>query len=140
MAKIDINLSFLSKYKDHGLLIARVGIGIAYLLLHGWGKITGGPDRWIGLGKNMPGFGVDAIYMFWGFMASLAESLGGLLLALGYKTRLVATFLAITMLVAVYAHLSGGDGWRGSSHALKMMFVMIAFMTVGAGKFSLDRE
>jgi putative oxidoreductase len=136
---MDLKLTSLSKYKDIGLLIVRVGIGLSFLFLHGWGKITGGPERWIGLGKNMPGFGIDTIYMFWGFMAAITESLGALLFALGYKFRLMSALLCITMIVAVYAHLSWGDGLKGSSHALKMAFIFLGMIFVGAGKYSLDK-
>ena len=138
MAKFDTNLSFLTKHKDLGLLILRVGVGLSFLFLHGWGKITGGPDRWIGLGKNMPGFGIDAIYMFWGFMASLVETLGAFLFALGYKYRLMAALLFITMLVATITHLERGDGFRGAAHAMKMMFTFFGLMMLTPGKYSLD--
>ncbi|MFV1883876.1 MAG: DoxX family protein [Balneola sp.] len=138
MPKLDINLTFLTKHKDLGLLILRLGVGLSYLFLHGWGKITGGPERWIGLGKNMPGFGIDAIYMIWGFMAAFAESIGALLFALGYKYRLMAALLFITMLVATIFHLERGDGFKGASHAMKMMFVFFGLMMMSPGKYSLD--
>lgn len=138
MPKIDLNLTFLTKHKDLGLLILRLGVGFSYLFLHGWGKISGGPDRWIGLGKNMPGFGIDAFYMCWGFMAAFVESVGALLFALGYKYRLMAALLFITMLVATISHLERGDGFRGASHAMKMMFTFFGLMMLSPGKYSVD--
>ena len=140
MAKLDINLKFLEKYKNEGLLLLRVGVGINYILIHGWGKITGGVERWTSLGQVMPHFGVDEIAMFWGLMAALAESLGALLFVLGYKFRLVSALLGFTMLVAVYAHLSGGDSWGQAAQALKMVFVFFGMMMIGSGKYALDKN
>jgi len=137
---IDLKLDRLKKYKNEGLLLIRVGVGLSYLFIHGWGKILGGHERWISLGQAMPNFGVDEIAMVWGFVAALTESLGALLFAIGYKFRFVAALLGITMLVAVYVHLSGGDGWRGASHALKMMFVFFGMMLIGTGKYAIEKE
>ncbi|MEX0844384.1 MAG: DoxX family protein [Balneolaceae bacterium] len=134
----DIHLSFLKKYKDAGLLFFRIGVGIDFLLLHGWHKLTGGPDLWLRFGDLMPGFGVDAIYIFWGFMAAITETLGAVFFAAGFLYRLVSVLLGITMVAAVYAHVSEGDPWGASSHALKMAFVFFGLMMAGPGKYSLD--
>ncbi len=139
MAKLDLNFKFLSKYNDFGLLILRLGLGISYITLHGWGKLLGGPDLWLRLGKNMPGFGVDEIYIIWGFLAALTETLGALLFAIGYKFRLMSFLLAITMVIAVYAQLSNGD-WSDAAHPVKMLIVFVAMMFVGAGKYSVDKN
>tara|TARA_R110002124_G_scaffold221839_1_gene387288 strand:+ start:11707 stop:12123 length:417 start_codon:yes stop_codon:yes gene_type:complete len=135
-----LSLDQLKKYKDEGLLLLRVGVGLDFLILHGWGKIAGGHEMWINLGQVMPHFGVDEIAMVWGFIATLTESLGALLFAIGYKFRLVSGLLGITMVVAVYAHLSGGDGWGQASHALKMVFVFFGMMAIGAGKYAIEKE
>ncbi|MEP1152544.1 MAG: DoxX family protein [Balneola sp.] len=140
MAKLDINLKFLEKYRNEGLLLLRVGVGINYILIHGWGKITGGVERWASLGQVMPDFGHDEISIFWGLMAALAESLGALLFVLGYKFRFVSAVLGFTMLVAVYAHLSGGDSWGQAAQALKMVFVFFGMMMIGSGKYALDKN
>lgn len=140
MAKLDTNLKFLENYKNEGLLLLRIGVGLPFLLLHGWGKITGGVERWTNIGQVMPHFGIDEIAMFWGLMAALAESLGAVLFMLGYKFRLVAAILGFTMLVAVYDHISGGDSWRQASHALKLIFVFWGMMMIGSGKYAIDKS
>lgn len=140
MPKLDINLKFLENYKNEGLLLLRVGVGLAYIMLHGWGKITGGVELWTNIGQVMPHFGVDEIAMFWGLMAALAESLGALLFILGYKFRAASAILGFTMLVAVYAHISGGDSWGQAGQALKMVFVFFGMMMVGSGKYALDKS
>ncbi len=129
---------FLSKYQDFGLLFLRLGVGIDFLILHGWGKLTAGPERWQRLGSLMPSFGIDEIQIFWGFCAVLTETVGALFFAAGLFYRPVSALLGFTMLIAVYAHLSTGDSWGVASHALKMVFVFFGLMFTEPGKYSVD--
>lgn len=121
------------------LLIVRIGFGIIFML-HGWPKITGGVDTWSGIGGAMAVTGLDFAPAFWGFMASLAEFGGGLLLVFGFLTRPAAALMLITMLVAVLMHSAQGDGLTTILHPLKGLVVFIALLYSGAGKYSLDRR
>ncbi len=131
-------MNFLKKYQDFGLLFLRLGIGIDFLLLHGWGKLMAGPERWQRLGSLMPSFGIEEIQIFWGFCAVLSETVGAVLFATGLFYRPVSALLGFTMIVAVYAHLISGDSWGVASHALKMVFVFLGLMFTGPGKYSID--
>lgn len=121
------------------LLIVRIGFGIIFML-HGWPKITGGVDTWSGIGGAMAVTGLDFAPAFWGFMASLAEFGGGLLLVFGFLTRPAAALMLITMLVAILMHSAQGDGLTTILHPLKGLVVFIALLYSGAGKYSLDRR
>lgn len=131
--------SSLSKQKDLGLLILRVGVG-AFMILHGLPKLMGGPDVWNGVGKSMGNLGVTFIPVFWGFMAAITETIGGLFLLMGLWYWPVCILLAFTMLVAGAKHLSAGDGWGGASHALELMFVYIGLIFIGPGSYSVDKK
>lgn len=128
----------LEHYRDFGLLVLRLGVGLAYIFLHGWGKLMGGPERWERIGGAMSHFGIDFGHVFFGFMAALSETVGGGLIALGLFFRPACLFLFMTMVVATGSHLGRGDGWRGSAHPLKMAFVFFGFFFVGPGRYSLD--
>lgn len=130
--------STLSRYQDIGLLVLRVGVGGAYLWLHGWGKISGGPEAWARYGGAMQHLGIEFAPVFWGFMAAFAEFGGGILVVFGLFFRPACALLMITMFVAVSSHLGRGDGWRGAAHALKMFFVFIGLATIGPGRYSVD--
>ncbi|REJ79980.1 MAG: DoxX family protein [Acidobacteria bacterium] len=126
--------------RDVGLLIIRLGIGTSMLVLHGWGKITGGPERWERLGGTMRNFGIDFAPAFWGFMAGFAETFGSLALILGIAFLPGAALLAFTMFVASVRHLmlppgDPGAGWSGASHALELMCIYIALIFTGPGRF-----
>lgn len=132
------------KSVDVALLLLRVGIGASMLLFHGWGKISGGPERWEAVGGAMSNLGIDFLPTFWGFLAALSESLGSLLLAVGLLARPSAFLLAGTMSVAALGHLmrpegSPGAGLGGASHALELLVVYVALLLTGPGRLSLDR-
>jgi putative oxidoreductase len=129
-------------HKDLGLLILRVVVGLTMLLFHGWGKITGGVDRWAAIGSNMESVGITIFPAFWGFMAGFSEAVCSLLLILGLFFRPAVALLAFTMLVAALRHLGlpegdPGSGWKGASHALELLAVYVALLLTGAGRFAL---
>ena len=122
---------------DLALLVLRVGIGISFVFVYGWAKITGGMETWSGLGANMALFGLDFVPAFWGFMAALAEFGGGLLLMLGLFFRPALVLMILTMIVAATGHISGQiDG--GPWHATEMGTVFLALLLLGPGRYSLD--
>jgi putative oxidoreductase len=134
---MDPTLPFLERYRDHGLFIMRVGVGAAFMV-HGWPKISGGPEMWERLGGAVGIFGLDFAPVFWGFMAAVSEFVGGMLLALGLFARTASFLLCCTMVVAASSHIAGGDGFNRYSHALKLVFVFAGLLFTGAGKFSID--
>lgn len=132
-------LSKLGRYKDTGLLLLRVGIGLSFLVLHGYPKLAGGPKVWEGVGGTMSHIGIDAFPVVWGFLAGITEALGGLFLLLGLFFRPVNLLLAFTMLMATMHHLAAGDGLGIASRPFEMMVVFLGLMLVGPGKYSIDR-
>ncbi len=132
-------LRFLDKYRDIGLLILRVGIGIMFTI-HGLPKLIAGPETWTMLGGSMKSLGVGFAPMAWGFMAAFSEFAGGLLLALGFFTRPACFFLLVTMIVATAMHISKGDPFVAYSHAMEAGILFISLILIGPGKYSLDGQ
>ena len=133
-------LSFLGKYKDTGLLVLRVGLGISFLLLHGYPKLVGGPGTWKAVGGAMSNVGIDAYPAVWGFLAGLVEALGGLFVVLGLFFRPATILLSFTMLMATVNHLAAGDGWAVASRPLELMVVFVGLILIGPGKYSVDKR
>ena len=117
--------------------IIRIGFGIIYIM-HGFPKIIDGPERWEAVGGAMGFVGLGFAPVFWGFMASLAEFGGGLLLALGLFTRIAAALMAFTMLIATVMHISVGDPLGTVLHPVKGLVVFIALIYSGAGRYAID--
>lgn len=128
--------------KDIGLLVLRLGIGLIMMILHGYGKITGGTDGWERMGGQMQNLGINFLPTFWGFMAAFSEFFCSTLLILGVLFRPAAALLVATMFVAAMRHLSlpadsQGAGFGGASHALELLTVYLALFFTGPGKYSL---
>lgn len=128
----------LSKHSDAGILILRVGIGIAFIFTHGLAKIKGGPEMWGKIGGAMSNLGITFAPVFWGFMASISEFGGGILILLGLFTRSSSAFMAFTMLIAAINHMSKLDPWTRVIYPVEMFSVFMALIFLGGGKYSLD--
>lgn len=126
-----------TRYRDTGILLLRIGIGVAFAL-HGLPKMMGGPPYWQQVGGAMGNLGINFLPSFWGFMAAFAELVGGVLLAIGLFFRPVTFLLAFTMLIALLSHLSRSDEFNGYSHALESMILFVSLYFIGPGKYSLD--
>lgn len=122
-----------------GLLILRIGVGTMFVL-HGEGKLFGGPEKWAKLGKAMGDVGIDFAPLFWGFMAAFAEFFGGILVALGLLFRPALVLLVITMIVAANRHLAAGEPFMSASHAIELGIVFLALLFTGPGKYSADSK
>jgi putative oxidoreductase len=122
---------------DGLLLVARVFYSSLFVL-YGWFKLTAfaGTTTYMA-GKGLPLPVVAAA------LAVIFELGGGLLMLVGYQTRLVALALAVYVLVAsLIAHTHFADG-NQLSHFMKNMAIIggsLAFAGCGAGRYSLDRK
>jgi len=127
--------------KDFGLLFIRLGISLSVFLFHGYDKITGGPERWEGIGGAMANLGITFMPVVWGFLAAFAESVGSILIVLGPLFRVATLMLAFNMFVAGLMHLnlpaeSPAAGWRPASHAFELMVVYLGLFFPGPGRFA----
>lgn len=126
----------LERYQDLGLLIARVGFGLAFFWYHGYPKLTGGAELQTAIGSAISNFGIDFAPRYWGIAAGTAEAVGGLLIALGLFFRPAAIAIMLTMIVAMTNHFVTGQGTP--AHAIKNAFVAAGAIFVGPGRYSLD--
>lgn len=132
-------LDGLGKYRNTGLLVMRIGIGIMFIV-HGFPKLAGGPSSWEQLGGSMKVVGVNFLPLFWGFMAAVAETFGGFLLIVGLFFRPACIALVFTMIIAALVHFGKGDGLSGASHAIELGIVLFSLIFIGPGRYSVDKK
>lgn len=121
-----------SKRTDVGLLILRLGFGLALAFAHGLGKLP--PSDGFVDGTAAMGFPVPTLFAW---AAGLSEFVGGLLLAVGLLTRPAGFFIAVTLGVAAFVR-HGGDPFAEQELALAYFVVGVAFAVMGAGRYAVD--
>ncbi|MEO3405872.1 DoxX family protein [Mucilaginibacter sp. CAU 1740] len=132
-------LGNLSNYKNTGLLITRVGLGIMFIY-HGYPKLMGGPTGWEHTGEAMKYAGIHFWPTIWGLLAAATECFGGFLLIIGLAFRPVCILMLITLVVATLMHLRTGGGLGDASHAIEDTVVFAGLLFVGPGKYSVDKK
>jgi len=106
---------------------------------HGWSKITADVSRWEKLGSSLTQWiGSEILNIPLGFMASFAESIGALFIAIGFLSRPAAFLLGFTMLVASSKKI-GEVGIDGSELPLLFLMLSIVVLLKGSGKYSVDQ-
>ncbi|MDZ7681217.1 MAG: DoxX family protein [Fodinibius sp.] len=128
-----------SEYRNIGLLILRIGLGIMFIL-HGYPKMFGGPDTWVQVGTATQYLGIDFAPMFFGFMAGVAEFFGGIFLLLGLFFTPSVALLFIVMLVATTKHVGAGDEFVFYAHSIEMAIVFLSLIFIGPGEHCLDNK
>lgn len=116
----------------------------AVMIAHGSQKVLG-TFSGSGFNKFIAGtapFGFMRPAWFWLGAAALSELVGGILIGIGFLTRVGAFFIACTMLTAVVGvHWSGGffASNRGYEYPLSLFAMAIALLIAGGGQASVDR-
>lgn len=125
----------LSSLKSIPLLIIRIVLAYGFYkpAVLKWKSINGIAEWFASM--NFPFPTINA------YMAATTETLGVVLLLLGFATRLISIPLIFTMLIAIFAvHLSNGfeasnNGFEIPLYYLVMLFVLLVS---GSGKYSID--
>ena len=131
--------SNLGNYKNFGLLIIRLGLGIMFIY-HGYPLLTGGVKMWEGLGGSTKYVGIHFLPIMWGLLAALVETVGGFLLIIGLAFRPVCLLLVINLVVAALSHFGKGEGLGEASHAIEDAIMFAGLLFVGPGKYSVDKK
>lgn len=121
-----------------GEVILRVVLGFIFLV-HGIDKFQGGITNIAGYFESL------GIPGFMAFIVAVIELAGGLLMIVGFGTRIVAILFAIIMIGAIFtAKLSLGllgDGqMAGYELDLALLAMSIYFIFVNKTSFSLDEK
>jgi putative oxidoreductase len=135
-----LSLSPLSRLASLAPLAVRVIAGII-ILAHGWQKLTEtGPGNFGG--QMLAGLGVP-LPVFMGYVVTFLEIIGGILLIVGFLSRLVALLLTIDLVIAILlvkvnvGFLSGSSG-TGAELDLALIACFLVILFAGPGRLSVD--
>ena len=129
----------LGKYKNFGLLLIRVGLGIMFIW-HGLPKLMSGPESWKEIGGSAKYIGLNFLPMLWGFLSVATEAIGGLFFLIGFVFRPVCVLMIINLIVAALSHIKGGEGLMGASHAIEDAITFAGLFIIGPGRYSVDKK
>ena len=80
-------------------------------------------------------FAVAPVFFAW--MGGFAEAVGGLLLILGFQTRIASFLILCTMLVAIFMQQIQNGLWNCLA-AMGFLWVAIFYLVLGSGRFGID--
>ena len=134
-----MRMQWLGKYREAGLLLMRVALGVLFVILTG-PVLLSGPGRWGSFGAAIRNIGIGSNYQFWGFLGALAGCTGAALMIFGLFFRPgVLLVLAITLVHTVGA-FDGGGTVRGNLAAIELCVMLLGLLFVGPGKYSVDKS
>ena len=117
----------------------------AVFIAHGSQKVLGtcnGPGVKTYISGNTP-FAFMRPAWLWLAAAAFSEFLGGILVGLGFLTRVAAFFISCVMLTAIIGvHWPGGffANNRGYEYPLSLLAMALALLIAGGGQASVDRS
>lgn len=121
----------------------RLGLA-AVMIAHGAQKVLGsfsGPGFSTYISGTTP-FSFMRPTWLWLSAAALSEFVGGILVGLGFLTRVGAFFIACTMLTAIAGvHWTGGffAANRGYEYPMSLLAMAFALLIAGGGQASVDK-
>ncbi|HVY59326.1 MAG TPA: DoxX family protein [Xanthobacteraceae bacterium] len=116
--------------------LVRVALGLI-LIPHGFAKLF--LNDAVPASRNFVHFGW-AYPLAWAYFIGALEFFGGIMLALGLFTRVIAAAIVVEMSVISFAVLWPNWSWgrRGMEYALFMGIVALAIFFRGGGRWSVD--
>jgi putative oxidoreductase len=132
-----MRLAFLAKYREAGLLLMRVSLGLLFILYTAPVLISG-PKAWAHFGAGAGQFGLHSHFQVWGFLGSLLGCLGGVLMIFGLFFR-IGVLLVLLLALGHAIALHHGTGFRVALPSIEVCFVLAGLLFVGPGKYSVDK-
>lgn len=129
-------MRYLERLQPLALLAMRLTLGLI-MTVHGSQKVFGGLHQFA---QTVHGMGLPA---WLGYVSSFAEFLGGLMILVGFFTRVAAFAVCIDLIVAIWkVHWHQGllisSSKIGYEFALSAATIAFALIFFGGGPISLD--
>ncbi|HUI09353.1 MAG TPA: DoxX family protein [Bacteroidota bacterium] len=123
--------------EDFGKLLLRVAVGF-FVLVHSYFKLRHGVEWIMGpLGE----LGLPSLLAYGAYLGGIVAPI---LVLAGYRTRVAASLIALTMVVAIILLMKtslghGGSGILGIELETVLLLGAIALIFIGGGRFGVTR-
>ena len=134
-----MKMQFLAKYRETGLLLMRIALGVLFIIITG-PVLLGGPSRWGNFGSAIRNLGVSTNFQFWGFLGALMGCAGGALMVFGLFFRPGVLLCVIVTLVHLAGVIDGAGSYRANLAAIELAVMLLGLLFVGPGKYSVDKS
>ena len=126
-------MNFLNRLQPLALLVLRLALG-TIMIAHGWQKIADHLQGIIGVIHHM------GLPTFMAYLVVAAEFGGGILLVIGFLTRVAALAIFVDMLVAILkVHLPNGlFSPKGFEFPMACAAIAFALIFTGSGPIAID--
>ncbi len=134
-----MRLQFLAKYRETGLLLMRLALGILFIVLTG-PVLLGGAARWQSFGSAIRNLGLHNHFQIWGFIGALLGCAGGALMIFGLFFRMGVLLVLVLTFVHLLGVWHGGHALRENLAAVELFVLLLGILFVGPGKYSVDKN
>ncbi|TMP94364.1 MAG: DoxX family protein [Verrucomicrobia bacterium] len=132
-------LQFLGKYRETGLLLIRVSIGLIFIILIA-PVLWNGRGSWEHFGAAMRHLDFHSHFQVWGFIGALVGCAGGVLMILGLFFRIGVLCALIVTLVHVVAIWKAAGGFYRRLPVIEMSILLLSLLFIGPGQYSVDKS
>ncbi len=130
---------FLSRNPAIGQLLLRMFLGAICIYAYGWENLAGGMAEWRKMGTDFKAVGITFWLPFWGFMATMAWTLGMLLFIVGFAFRPACLFISLILIVLMVHDYKVG-GLKNADGEIILLSVFFSMIFIGPGKYSVDKQ
>ena len=134
-----MRMQFLSKYREAGLLLLRVSLGLLFIYLTA-PALMGGSTRLAHFGAGIRILGFHSHFQLWGTVGALAGCLGGALMVFGLFFRIGVLLILVISLIYAIAIARSAAGFQAALPVAETCVVLISLLLIGPGKFSVDKN
>ena len=134
-----MRMQWLAKYREAGLLLIRVSLGVLFIILTG-PVLLAGSGRWAAFGSAVRNVGITGSFEIWGFIGALAGCLGAVLMIFGLFFRPGVLLLLAITLVHTLGALDRTGSFRAALGAIELCLILLGVLVVGPGKYSVDKN
>ena len=133
-----MRMAFLAKYREAGLLLMRVSIGVLFVILTG-PVLLGGASRWRAFGGAIRNVGLHSHFQLWGFIGALAGCVGAALMIFGLFFRPGVLLVLVITVIHTLGALDRSGTLRAPLGAIELCLILTSLLFVGPGKYSVDK-